>query len=161
MNAKEFTKEFVPLPMTYGERLQKALEKSGKDRKELAHALGCKVQTIGMVVTGGGKAERMLSAPNNAKAARFLRVDSHWLATNEGTMETKLDMQGKELAGLSADAVELAVYFDKLTDNGDRTVAYVAAMAEILKVLADREKKNAAQATSAPAESANLKKQRV
>lgn len=145
--------------MTYGERLQKALEKSGKDRKELAHALGCTVQAVGMVITGGGKAERMLSTPYNARAARFLRVDSHWLATNEGTMEIKLDTQGKELAGLSPDAVEIAVYYDMLADKADRTRAYVAVMAEILKVLAEREKKNAAQATSAPAESANPKKQ--
>ena len=161
MNAKEFTTEAVTLPMTYGERLRQALTKAGKDRKELAHALGCKVQTIGMVVTGGGKAERMLSAPNNAKAARFLRVDSHWLATDEGTMEIKLDTQGKELAGLSADAVEIAVYFDMLVDKTDRTRAYVTVMAEILKVLAEREKKNAAQATSSPAEAVNPKKQRV
>ena len=145
--------------MTYGERLQKALDNSGKDRKELAYALGCTVQAIGMVITGGGKAERMLSTPYNAKAARFLQVSSHWLATNEGVMDVKLDAQGKELAGLSPDAVEIAVYYDMLADKSGRTRAYVAVMAEILKVLAEREKKNADPATSAPAESVNPKTQ--
>jgi antitoxin HigA-1 len=161
MKTIEFTEEPVGLPMTYGERLQKALDKAGRDRKELAHAAGCTVQAIGIVITGGGKAERMLSAPNHVRAARFLRVDSYWLATGEGAMEVKLDAQGKELASLSADAMEIAVYFDKLTDKTDRTIAYVQAMAAILKALAEREVKNAAPATEAPAAVASPGKSRA
>ena len=46
-------------------------------------------------------------------------------------------------ANLSDDALEIATYFDKLVDPGDRTRAYVASMSEILKVLAEREAKRA------------------
>lgn len=147
--------------MTYGKRLQKALKATGKSRKQLAGALDCTVQAIGMVITGGGKAERGLSAENNARAARFLRIDSHWLATGEGEMKSKTADLPKDRASLSEDALELGVYFDHLTDPGDRTRAYVAAMAVILKIEAERAELNAVQATATPDPSANPKKQPV
>ncbi len=68
--------------MTYGARLDTALLNAGQARKALALALDCKVQAIGMVISGNG----YLSVPNHAKAARFLQVNSHWLATGEGAM---------------------------------------------------------------------------
>lgn len=126
--------------MTYGQRLKKTMATAKKSRKELALTLGCTVQAIGMVITGGGKLERGLSAENNVKAARYLRVDSYWLATGEGEMTLKTPLRITEK--LSEDALEIAAYFDKLQDPGDRTLAYVAAMSEILKVLSVREKKN-------------------
>ena len=61
--------------MTYGQRLKKAMVAANKSRKELAALLECTVQAIGMVITGGGKLERGLSAENNVKAARYLKVD--------------------------------------------------------------------------------------
>lgn len=147
MDENIFTNDPVPLGMTYGKRLDKALDSADKTRKELAAVLGCTPQAIGMVITGGKKAERFLSVENHAEAARFLRVDNYWLATGKGTMKASANEQQKALSLLSDDAVEIATYFDKLRDSGDRTEAYVAAMACIIKVIAAREAKDAAQAT--------------
>ncbi|WP_295541018.1 helix-turn-helix transcriptional regulator [uncultured Pseudacidovorax sp.] len=72
---------------TYGKRLNYALQVlAKKDRKELATAIGLSVQSIGQVITGVTKA---LTAENSSKAARFLRVDHHWLATGEGVARPK------------------------------------------------------------------------
>lgn len=140
--------------MTYGKRLKKALDAAKRSRKQLAYELDCTVQAIGMVITGGGKLERGLSAENNVKAAKFLRVDSYWLATGDGEMVPDVTPAGKE-ARLSDDAMDIAVYFDKLSDPDARTVAYVAAMAELLKALAAQDTKRAAPATAAPDQSAS------
>lgn len=126
--------------MTYGKRLESALTASGKSRKELAAALGVSPQAVGMVITGAGGVDRYLSAEGSARAARFLRVDGYWLATGEGGMEPCANERGKAAAQLSDDAQEIAIYFDKLKDAGDRTKAYVAAMNEILKIIAERER---------------------
>jgi len=74
--------------MSYGMRLQQALEVAGKDRKALAEALGMSVQAVGQVITGGRSGTQMFNAENSAKAARFLGVEHHWLATGEGEMRT-------------------------------------------------------------------------
>lgn len=66
---------------TYGERLDAALSKSGKDRAQLSQGIGVSVQAIGQVIAGKTKA---LTAENSARAARFLSVDHYWLATGEG-----------------------------------------------------------------------------
>ena len=155
--ASIFTTKVVGLEMTYGKRLNQALEATKKSRKQLASELGCSVQAIGMVITGAGGIERTLSALNNVKAAKFLRVDSYWLATGEGEMT--LGASGGKTANLSNDALDLAIYFDKITDDGDRTIAYVAAMAEILKVLAARDAKSSAPTTRAPSVLVSPKKQ--
>lgn len=147
--------------MTYGKRLEKSLVAASKTRKELAAALECKVQAISMVITGAGKAERSLSGKNHVKAAKFLKVDSYWLATGVGDPKPKYSEQQKEASTLSTDAIEIGVYFDKLTDPNDRTMAYVAAMAEILKVLAARQAASAAAAIDAPVEAESPKKQRA
>lgn len=161
MDANIFTSDPVPLGMTYGNRLDKALEAAGKTRKELASAIGCSPQILGMVITGAGKAERFLSVQNHAEAARFLRIDSYWLATGKGTMKAGAGEIQKALSLLSDDAVEIATYFDMLKETGDRTRAYVAAMADILKVLAEREAKNAAPPTSEQDAAENPEKRSV
>lgn len=66
--------------MTYGRRLAEALQLANKERKELARHLDVSVQAIGQVINGTGA----LTAFNNAHAARYLRVDPHWLATGDG-----------------------------------------------------------------------------
>lgn len=73
--------------MTYGKRLQEALTFAKKTRKQLADALGCTPQTIGIVIKWAGEKERKLSTEYHLDAARFLRVSAHWLATGEGEME--------------------------------------------------------------------------
>jgi transcriptional regulator with XRE-family HTH domain len=143
--------------MTYGKRLEKAMEAAGKTRKELAATLGCSPQAVGMVITGAGKQERFLSVENHAEAARFLRVDSYWLATGKGEMRPSEAKPTDQ----SSDAAEIAAYFDMLTDKGDRTRAYVAAMGAILKVLADRDAAAGAQATALPEGADSLKTPRA
>lgn len=69
--------------MSYGQRLQQALDHSGKGRKALAEAIGRSVQAVGDVINGKSKA---FTAENNAKAAEFLKVSSFWLATGDGSM---------------------------------------------------------------------------
>lgn len=161
MITNKFTPCRLRFAMTYGKRLKKALDAANKSRKQLAFELDCTVQAIGMVITGGGKLERGLSAENNVKAAKYLRVDSYWLATGDGEMVQDANAAGKAAASLSEDALDIAVYFDKLQDREARTVAYVATMAEILKALAALEAKSAAQATAAQEQSENPKKQCV
>ncbi len=72
--------------MTYGKRLDQALDYAKKSRKELAHHLGCTPQTIGIVITGAGKTGRKLSTDNHSKAVEFLRINGDWLLTGEGEM---------------------------------------------------------------------------
>ena len=67
--------------MSYGTRLEEALTLAGKSRQDLCTAIGISEQAIGQVIQGKTKA---FTAENNARAARYLRVDSYWLATGEG-----------------------------------------------------------------------------
>lgn len=69
--------------MTYGDRLKLALKYAKKERKELAVALDISVQAVGATIRGETGA---MKAENSAKAAAFLRVNPHWLATGEGDM---------------------------------------------------------------------------
>ena len=69
------------MPSTFGQRLELALKLAEKSRNELAEAADLTVQAIGQVIQGNTKA---LTAENSAKAARFLNVDSYWLATGKG-----------------------------------------------------------------------------
>lgn len=62
----------------YKDRLAKAMADAKVGVAELAKELGVSYQAVKKVLTGGTKS---LSAKNNAKAARFLKVDADWLAT--------------------------------------------------------------------------------
>jgi len=66
---------------TYGDRLEHALQFSGKSRKDLCLAIGVTLQALGQVLSGKTKA---LTSENSARAARFLEVDHYWLATGQG-----------------------------------------------------------------------------
>lgn len=68
-------------PVSYGDRLNKAIELAKTNRKALGLALGISEQAVGMVIRGDTRA---LTAENSALAARTLRVDHYWLATGEG-----------------------------------------------------------------------------
>ena len=65
---------------TFGERLQEAITNAGRTRAEVASAIGCTVQAIGLCVTGNNAS---MSAENTARAARYLGCDVFWLATGE------------------------------------------------------------------------------
>lgn len=63
--------------MSYGDRLQAAMEAAKVDRKALAAELDISVQAVGQVILGDTKA---FDAVNHTKAFRFLRCDPLWLA---------------------------------------------------------------------------------
>lgn len=65
---------------TFGNRLQEAMANAGKSRADVAASIGCKVQTLGLCITG---VSASLSAQNTVRAARFLGCDVFWLATGE------------------------------------------------------------------------------
>lgn len=72
--------------MTYGTRLDQAIKLAKASRKALGEAMGISEQAVGMVIRGVSGA---FNVENSAKAARFLRVDHHWLATGEGEPRPK------------------------------------------------------------------------
>lgn len=86
----------------YWDRLQVALKHASKSLKDLQEHLGVSYQAMKKVADGKTKA---LSAENHSRAARFLGVNGHWLATGEESMLNqtpsgweKLEESGKILA---------------------------------------------------------------
>lgn len=67
----------------YWQRISDALKHANASQKQLQEALGISYQAMKKLEEGKTKS---LSAENNARAARFLGVNSHWLATGEDTM---------------------------------------------------------------------------
>lgn len=63
--------------MTYGARLQVAMNEAKVDRKTLAHHLHITVQALGQVLAGKTKA---FDALHHTKAALYLHCDPLWLA---------------------------------------------------------------------------------
>jgi hypothetical protein len=97
--------------MTYGKRLQQALQRANKDRAALAKELQVSVQAVGQVITGGRSGTQTFTAENNSKAARFLLVDPHWLATGDGPMVSSavwpfVSVTPEQLQSLSPKALE-------------------------------------------------------
>jgi transcriptional regulator with XRE-family HTH domain len=99
--------------MEFGKRLEEALRIAGKERKDLADALGVSAQAIGQVIKGDTKA---LTAENCARAARFLGVDFYWLATGDGTPIAA------DFARLDAYESNLVTNFRQLSPEDQRTL---------------------------------------
>jgi hypothetical protein len=98
------------IDMTYGARLQMALDASKKTRKQLADHLETSPQRIGIIITWAGEEERRLTTLAHLRAAQYLNVDALWLACGEGEMrpaQPKTDSLGQQLADL----------FDQLPDE--------------------------------------------
>lgn len=72
--------------MSFGDRLQAALNHASTSQKALADALGISVQAVGQVLKGQTRA---FTAANCAEAAVFLDVNWFWLATGKGEMARK------------------------------------------------------------------------
>lgn len=79
--------------MLYGERLKIAIERRsaalGREisKSELARAIGCSPQNISMILSHARGDDQKLSSDRHTKAANFLRVNPHWLATEEGAID--------------------------------------------------------------------------
>lgn len=76
--------------MDYADRLRQAMAEAGMSIADLARALGVTYQAVSKVVKG---ATHSLTAANNAKAARLLRVNPEWLATGEGSPSISEDRE--------------------------------------------------------------------
>lgn len=87
--------------MNYGERLQHALNRAGRSRKQLAASIGISPQAVGMVLNSAGGMERKLSAVNNEKAAAYLGISRLWLLTGED----EPDRQPQKISGIGLDAL--------------------------------------------------------
>ncbi|MEY3381458.1 MAG: helix-turn-helix domain-containing protein [Hylemonella sp.] len=113
--------------MSYGARLQTAMDAAGKSRSDLAAELGCTRQAVGLVLNNG--TGRTLSTEFHAKAARFLGVDPYWLATGEGEMSVT--------SSLTSSALDIATLYDLIPvkDRVRRARAYNQAASAILNVL--------------------------
>ena len=135
--------QYTELMVTeYGKRLRQSRREAKLTQTQLAAKVGVGQGTISeLEKIGHGSAY-------SYQIAVACEVSPQWLATGEGDRKAKT-VDKKERAGLTPDAIEIAVFFDMLTDPIDRTRAYVAAMAEILKVQAEREAKNAAGPSAA------------
>lgn len=72
-------------PTLFSERLEEALRIGGKDRQQLADALGISIQAVSQILLGKTKA---MTAENCVRAARLTGVDSFWLATGSGDATT-------------------------------------------------------------------------
>lgn len=88
---------------TFTSRLNEAFIARGKTRAELAAELigpdgkvGISVQAVGAQLSGKTKS---MTAENLAKAAKFLNVNAHWLATGEGSPDADISpLAGQILA---------------------------------------------------------------
>ncbi len=120
--------------MLYGKRLEKALTHAGKSRRELGQYLEMSPQNIGMIINNAKKTDQHLGSEDHAKAARYLRVNAHWLATGEGEMTSDGAQTGYEL---SVQAIELAELLDMIpvSDRVNRAKAFSDATTAILAVL--------------------------
>lgn len=137
------------LTMTYGDRLQQALDHAMQTRRSLADAINVTPQAIGMVLTRAGNKERHLSMESHANAAKFLGVNAGWLAAGDGEMALSANQSkdgdptdSQRLNALTPTAIELASLYDMLKDRIDRAMAYNEATAAILKYLKEKNATN-------------------
>lgn len=117
----------ILLGMDYKRRLAAAMKRADVSGAELARAIGATSQSVSLALSGKSQS---MNAESTARAARFLKVDAHWLATGEGQMEGP-----PEPSGLTPEALLIAKWFDRLTDPRDRAYAETLVMAAILRVL--------------------------
>jgi len=78
----------------YGMRLNAAMQARGVSAQQLATHLGVSYQAIRKVLKGQSTA---LTAFNNSRASRFLKVSGDWLATGDGLMQETPSGQGGDL----------------------------------------------------------------
>lgn len=119
----------------YSERLKAAMAEAKPTPvkiPELARALGISYQAVRKVLQGG-----RLTAENNIAAARYLRVNSEWLATGKG--ERAPSGQADQLQ-ISDDELAFLRNYRLILDEGEkeriaREVAQQAAKAQTMRQL--------------------------
>lgn len=95
----------------YKDRLAKAMKEAGKSTSALATELKVTYQAIDKVLKGNTKE---LTASNNSKAAKFLEVDTDWLATGKG-FSARTPQEITESAPAPAGLLSVAEVIDLIT----------------------------------------------
>lgn len=103
---------------TYADRIKHAMELANKRQIDLARGIGVEKATINSLLKSRSG---MLNALNSVRAAVFLGVDHHWLATGEGEPRPLLMM---ERLALSAKAIYIGGLLDDLPTHEQREKAY-------------------------------------
>lgn len=124
----------------YCERFVKAMADSKKDTHAVAKAVGITYQAVKKVEIG---TTRMLAADNNVKAARFMGVDSEWLATGEAR-----PAQGATQH--SPAALRVAAIYDQVSRKDRRHIDYAADAALSPDDLSEATTADGVQHTPAP-----------
>lgn len=96
---------------TYAERLQHAMSRCGVTTTKLADALGVSYNAVAKVLKGGSNG---FSTQNNFKAAEFLKVDPHWLATGDGSPDAAYQKMTRKAVNLSS-GIALIPLLDRKT----------------------------------------------
>ncbi len=128
---------------TLNERLAEAMSATGKtDRAKLARALGISVQAIGAVINGKSKS---LSAENCSRAARYLGVNTDWLAAGFGKMLLNSNEEPVQMSDWPFEAIDLDAW-EKIPDRVKGKIELYAEMqiAEAMRVLEESQRKIAA-----------------
>jgi hypothetical protein len=143
----------VGYSMTYGQRLQQAMTVREMDRKTLAKALDCTVQTIGIVITGGGRDDRVLSTPHHNKAVERLSINGDWLATGKGEMLAKPAPEGQMITNAAPSSptspssldefLLLSRWLDLIQDPIIRTAALQKCMQVVLEATVQSKRQQA------------------
>lgn len=117
------------MPTTFAERLARAMTVAGKNRNELAKVLRSTTGKMGISPSGIGQLldgkSKSMTAENCARAARFLGVNSYWLATGEGSIA--------EPANLPLLAAEPAPLFENPEDLLGRFAALLARVPDTMR----------------------------
>lgn len=141
--------------VNYSDRLKAAMSLRSVNVAQLASAMEISYQAVKKVLDGKTSA---FGSVNNLMAARYLSVDSDWLAAGASD-EVQECLHGLPCAAeashqpptatkqLSPLALELAYTFDELTDRALRNRAYSAATNEIFK---QAQQEHAALPSAAP-----------
>lgn len=143
---------------TLAKRVKFGRKRLGLSQAELADASGLKQSDISKIETG-----KIQKTTGIAALAHALQCSPYWLDTNEGypawgsTGRQSTDESRRLQEPLPDDIKELAGWFDKLTEPGDRERAFDIAVAGVLKILAERAAERVARPTHKPNPTETLK----
>lgn len=101
-------------PTAYKDRIALALSLSGETKLSLQKHLEISYQAMEKVLDGR---TRSFKATNNAEAARFMKVDAHWLATGQGEPNhgRSPDNAGMPFSDLNVFETQLVTFFRQLS----------------------------------------------
>lgn len=146
---------------TLAKRVKFGRKRLSLSQDDLAKLSGLKQSDISKIETG-----KIQKTTGIAALAHALQCNPYWLDTNEGypawgSTGRQSSEPRNEKSPVPDDIMELAGWFDKLTEPGDRERAYDIAVAGVLKILSERASVRAARPTHTPEQAATPKKPRA